>query len=149
KTLFEWDTQTGEASVRQPDSNVFHRWEVAGTAHVDHHLRLSREPLELRDLAGVSSEANLTPTCTVPAIGSQVPNRFVVDAAIDQLVRWVQKGKQPTPSPLFEIASFGTNGSALIARDSNGMALGAIRLSQIEVPTAANVGQNGGGGACP
>ena len=149
KTLFEWDTQTGEASVRQPDSSVFHRWEVAGTAHVDHHLRLSREPLELRDLAGVSSEANLAPTCTVPSIGSQVPNHYVVDAAIDQFVRWVQKGKRPTTSPLFEIASFGTNGSALIARDSFGMAKGGIRLSQIEVPTAANVGQNTGAGACP
>jgi len=87
KTLFEWDTQTGEASVRQSDSSVFHRWEVAGTAHVDHHLRLSREPLELRDLAGVSSEANLAPTCTVPSIGSQVPNNYVVDAAIEMAAR--------------------------------------------------------------
>ncbi len=148
KVLFEWDIQTGEASARQPDTSMFHRWEVAGTAHVDHHLRLSREPLELRDLAGVSSEANLAPTCTVPAIGSQVPNHYVFDAAIDHMVRWVQKGKQPPASPLFQIASFGANGSAVIARDSFGLAQGGIRLSQIEVPTAANVGQNGGPSAC-
>jgi hypothetical protein len=148
KVLFEWDIQTGDAAVRQPDTSMFHRWEVAGTAHVDHHLRLSREPLELRDLAGVSSEANLAPTCTVAAIGSQVPNHYVLDAAIDHVVRWVQRGKQPPPSPLFEIASFGANGSAVIARDSSGLAQGGIRLSQIEVPTAANVGQNGGPSAC-
>lgn len=148
KVLFEWDTQTGEASVRQPDTSVFHRWEVAGTAHVDHHLRQSREPLELRDLAGVSSEANLAPTCTVPSIGSQVPNHYVFDAAVEHMVRWVQKGKQPPPSPLFEIASFGPGSAATIARDSFGLAQGGIRLSQIEVPTAANVGQNGGPSAC-
>ena len=48
-----------------------------------------------------------------------------------------------------EIASFGANGSALIARDQFEMALGGIRLSQIEVPTARNVGQSASGGACP
>jgi len=148
KVLFEWDLQTGDAAIRQPDTALFHTWEVAGTAHVDHHLRLSREPLELRDLL-VSSEANLVPTCTVPHIGSRVPNHYVVDAAIDHMVRWVTKGKQPPAAPRMEIASFGTNGSALIARDQYGMAKGGIRLSQIEVPTAINVGQTTGGGACP
>jgi hypothetical protein len=153
KVLFEWDTQTGEANVRQFQSDAAFRWEVAGTAHVDDHLRSSREPLELRDLAGVSSEANAAPHCTVPSIGSQVPNHYVVDAAIDHLVRWVQTGRQPPTSPLFEIASFGPGNAAAIARDGFGMAKGGIRLSQIEVPTAANVGQNTPldslGGACP
>ena len=50
KVLFEWDIQTGEASVRQADTPTFHRWEVAGTAHVDHHLRLS-DPDELDRLS--------------------------------------------------------------------------------------------------
>ncbi len=153
KVLFEWDVQTGEASVRQPDTALFHRWEVAGTAHVDDHLRQSREPLELRDLAGVSSEANAAPNCTVPSIGSQVPNHYVLDAAVDHLVEWVRTGRQPPASPLFEIASFGPGSAATIARDAFGMALGGIRLSQMEVPTAANVGQNTplnpAGSACP
>ena len=148
KLLLEWDIQTGEAAIRMPDSSKFHSWEIAGTAHVDYHLRLSREPLELRDLL-VSSEANLAPTCTVPSIGSHVPNHYVIDAAIDHMVRWVREGKPPPASPRFEIASFGPGNAATIARDQFGMALGAIRLSQIEVPTAKNVGQNTGGSACP
>jgi hypothetical protein len=147
KVLFEWDTETGEAAVRQPDTNVFHRWEVAGTAHVDHHLRLSREPLELRD-NGTSSEATLAPQCGVPRIGSRVPNNFVVDAAFDHLVRWVREGTPPPTSPLFEMASIGPGSSSLIARDSFNMAKGAIRLSQIAVPIAANVGRNSGPSAC-
>lgn len=148
KLLFEWDLQVGEAAIRQPDSARFHNWEIAGTAHVDHHLRLSREPLELRDRL-VSSEANLAPTCAVPTIGSRVPSHYVVDAAIDHMVRWIRYGKRPPSAPLMEIASFGANGSALIARDQYEMALGGIRLSQIEVPTARNVGQSASGGACP
>ena len=147
KVLFEWDIETGEAAVRQPDTSVFHRWEVAGTAHVDHHLRLSREPLELRD-NGTSSEATLAPQCGVPNIGSRVPNHFVVDAAYDQLVRWIREGTPPPPSPLFEMASIGPGSSSVIARDTNNMAKGAIRLSQMAVPIAANVGENSGPSAC-
>jgi hypothetical protein len=147
KLLFEWDVQTGEAGVRMPDSDRFHSWEIAGTAHVDHHLRLTREPLELRDLL-VSSEANLAPTCTVPTIGSRVPNHYVVDAAIDHMVRWARHGKRPPAAPRFEIASFGPGNGADIARNSFDLALGGIRLSQIAVPTAKNVGENSGGGAC-
>ena len=147
KVLFEWDLITGEVAARQPDTARLHRWEVAGTAHVDYHLRLSREPLELRDL-GTSSEATLAPQCGDPNIGSKVPNHYVVDAAFDQLVRWVQQGRQPTPSPLVQAASVASNGTAVLARDQFGQALGGIRLSQLEVPTARNVGQNTGPSAC-
>jgi hypothetical protein len=148
KLLFEWDLQTGEAAIRQPDASRFHTWEIAGTAHVDHHLRLTREPLELRDRL-VSSEANLAPNCAVPTIGSRVPNHYVVDAAMDHMVRWIVEGKRPPSAPRMEIASFGPGNAARIARDEYEMALGGIRLSQIEVPTARNVGQSASGGACP
>ncbi len=148
KVLFEWDVQTGEAAVRAPDTNVFRSWEVAGTAHVDHHLRLTREPLELRDL-GTSSEAVLAPTCAIPTIGSRVPNHYVVDAALDHMTRWVRDGVQPPTAPRFEIASFGPGNAAKIARNEFNLALGGIRLSQIEVPTAENVGESVSGGACP
>jgi len=39
------------------------KWEVAGTSHVDQHLRASREPLELRDNL-TSTEAALAPWTT-------------------------------------------------------------------------------------
>jgi hypothetical protein len=148
KVLFEWDLQTGEAAIRAPDTAVFRSWEVAGTAHVDHHLRLSREPLELRDL-GVSSEATLAPTCAVPTIGSRVPNHYVVDAALDHMTRWVREGVQPPTAPRMEIASFGPGNAAKIARNEFNLALGGIRLADIEVPTAENVGESVSGGACP
>jgi hypothetical protein len=148
KLLFEWDLQTGEAAIRMADSAKFRTWEIAGTAHVDHHLRLSREPLELRDLL-VSSEANLAPTCAVPTIGSRVPNHYVVDAAVDHMVRWIRDGVQPPAAPRMEIATFGPGNAAKIARNTFNLALGGIRLAEIEVPTAENVGESTSGGACP
>jgi len=65
------------------------------------------------------------------------------------MVRWIRDGKRPPSASLMEIASFGPGNAALIARDQYEMALGGIRLSQIEVPTARNVGQSTSGGACP
>jgi hypothetical protein len=68
KISTEYDVGAGEANARQPDTDMLRSWEVAGTAHVDHHLRQSREPLELRD-NGTSSEATMAPTCGVPTMG--------------------------------------------------------------------------------
>lgn len=51
KMLTEYDVENSEASVRQPDIMMFRTWEVAGSSHVDQHLRMSREPLELRDFS--------------------------------------------------------------------------------------------------
>ena len=52
-------------------------------------------------------------------------------------------------APRLEIASFGPGNRATIARNAFNLALGGIRLSQIEVPTAENVGGSVSGGACP
>ena len=70
KVNAEHDVWFGEANVRQPDTDMFHSWEIAGTSHVDHHLRQSREPLELRDI-GKSAEAAFSPSCGVPTVGTR------------------------------------------------------------------------------
>jgi len=49
-------------------------------------------------------------------------------------------------APRFEIASFGPGNAAKIARDQFNLALGGIRLAEIEVPTAENVNDNVGRG---
>jgi hypothetical protein len=150
KVLTEYDVGAREAGVRQPDTSLFRTWEVAGTSHVDYHLRLSREPLELRDLSTTttasSAEAILAPQCQVPTIGTRVPTQYVLAAAFDELVTWITKGTPPPSAPRIEIASFGP--PIVIARDSLGLALGGIRLSQLAVPTGINSGFNAGPGAC-
>jgi Alpha/beta hydrolase domain len=153
KILTEYDVENSEASVRQPDTMMFRTWEVAGSSHVDQHLRMSREPLELRDFStsttASSSEAILAPQCAIPSIGTRVPTHYVVGHAYDLLVRWIKNGTPPPSAPRIEITTFGAPGTpSVIARDNLGLALGGIRLSELAVPTAENVGINSGPGAC-
>jgi hypothetical protein len=82
KISTEFDTLNGEAANEQPDTAKFRSWEVAGTSHVDQHLRASREPLELRD-NGKSLEAAMAPLCANPQIGTRVPTSYVVASALD------------------------------------------------------------------
>ena len=153
KILTEYDVENSEASVRQSDTAKFRTWEVAGSSHVDQHLRRSREPLELRDFStpttASSAEAILAPQCAVPSIGTRVPTYYIVGHAYDLLVRWIVNGVPPPSAPRIQITTFGAPGTpSVIARDSLGLALGGIRLSELAVPTALNVGVNSGPGAC-
>jgi hypothetical protein len=150
KILTELDVYGSEAAVWRPDTSLFHTWEVAGSSHVDQHLRRSREPLELRDFStstvASSAEAILAPQCQIPSIGTRVPTGYVVGSAFDLLVRWITEHLPPPSAPQIAVSSVGP--PAVIERDSNGLALGGIRLSQLAVPTAVNVGVNAGPGAC-
>jgi hypothetical protein len=145
KVSAEYDVGAGEATARQPDTAVFRSWEVSGTAHVDHHLRMSREPLELRDI-GTSSEAAMATNCGVPTVGTRVPMQYVLASAFDLLVRWVEKRTPPPSAPPLTVTS--TERPIVIARDAQGLALGGIRLPDVAVPTAINNGTNTGPGAC-
>jgi hypothetical protein len=132
--------QDSEAGARQPDGKLFRAWEIAGTSH-DYHLRLSRDPLELRDL-GTSSEAALAPTCGNPTIGTRVPSGDVMGAAYDELVRWISGGAPPPSAPKIGVASMtepqarpqlGATAlparTAVLVRDKLGLADGGIRLA--------------------
>jgi hypothetical protein len=145
KVSTELDVGTNEAGARQPDTDTFRAWEIAGTSHVDYHLRPSREPLELRDL-GTSAEATLAPQCAVPTLGTRVPTQYVRASAYDLLGRWVVKGTPPPTAAPITVTSLAP--PVVIARDDLGLALGGIRLSQLAVPTALNIRLNNGPGAC-
>ena len=103
--------------------------------------RQGLDPLQVRDLGTSSPQA-----CTQPPF-SRVPFYFVGSAALDALVAWVRDGIEPAAGPDIVTPSVAPT-SAEIARDSFGNALGGIRLSQHEVPTAANTGVNSGSGFC-
>src|SRR5262249_50865905 len=144
KISTEYDVAAGEANSRQPDTDMFRIWEIAGTSHVDHHLRMSREPLELRDI-GTSSEAMMATNCTVPTVGTRAPIQFVIAAAFDGLVKWLEKRTPPPTALPITISSFGP--PVVVSRNKLGLALGGIRLPQVAVPIAENNGTNTGQGA--
>ncbi|HET6950184.1 MAG TPA: alpha/beta hydrolase domain-containing protein [Acidimicrobiales bacterium] len=130
-----------ETDVRTPnrpaDTDQFRRWEVAGAAHSGWAGQVYRRPLAERDLGGVTEVE-----CDRPPF-SRVPLQQVLGAAYDHLVRWVERG---TPPPTAEPLAFNADGTK--ARDELGHAVGGIRLSQVEVPTALNTGDNSGPSFC-
>ena len=145
KISTEYDVGFGEAASRQPDAKLFRSWEISGTSHVDHHLRQSREPLELRDI-GTSTEAGFAPGCGVPTVGTRTPLQYVLASALDLMVRWVDKGQAPPSAPPITVTS--TQRPIQISKDKMGLALGGIRLADVAVPTGINSGTNTGPGAC-
>lgn len=135
RILSETDVPWGVFS-RRPDTDNYIGWEVAGTSHSGYSSRLYHLPIWERDgIIPTTIECNNTPF-------SRMPIGYVLNAAYDHLDRWVKEGITPPSAPYVEVVGWS------IVRDSLGLALGGIRLPQIEVPTALNSGSNSGPGFC-
>ncbi len=140
KLSTEHDVVTGDAAAPQPDTGKFRAWEIAGTSHVDQHLRMSREALELRD-NGKSLEAAMAPTCSVPSVGTRVPTSYVVASAFEKLARWAAGGPPPPTAPrLTVVKPVPQPGQSVIARNEDNLAEGGIQLAELAVPTQVNFG---------
>jgi hypothetical protein len=132
------------ASTRQPDSPVLRTWEVAGASHGDWKLITDYGRLRLRDIGSApGGYPGTVNTCTLPSL-SRVPQHMVQNAIYDHTVQWVAYGVQPPTAPLIQT----TTAPVTVVRDSLGLSLGGIRLSQHEAPTRINSGLNSGPGFC-
>jgi hypothetical protein len=123
-------TETDVASIlnsyaaRQPDSNTFRLWEVAGTAHADAHL--------------VGSNASAL-NCGVPINDGAM--HIVAKAALRALTTWLVSGTTPVVAPRIEVTVTGSK--VAIRRDSDGIALGGIRTPPVDVPVTVLSGAPG------
>lgn len=141
KLMAEGDMVT-RAAIRQPDTDTFRSWEVAGSSHVDIFFRIESSRVAALEAGRELAAAEIgSPDCAYPSY-SRVPFRYVLHAAFDHLVRWVDDGTLPPIAPLLDTAVVGP--PAVFARDSDGNALGGIRLAAHAVPTATNIGTNTG-----
>jgi len=121
----------------QPDSDTHRTWQVAGTAHADRTFLDNVVANATRDSIPTTPPG----LCDFPE-GSEVRLYHVANAAHEHLVRWVDDGTPPPLAPLIETIG------PFIARDDLGLALGGIRIADLEVPTALNTGSNGGPSFC-
>ena len=143
-------TSLGFGLARQPDSDRFRLWEVAGTAHVDAYTsvvgftdqgnspdaaNLVITPTPLAWLAPLT----LTPEFTCGAPINSGPQHFVLNAAIASLNEWVRHGTPPEGAPRLQVIG------RTIARDANGNALNGIRTPQLDVPIATLSGEGQSG----
>lgn len=135
----EREIVANQAAIRQPDSNVFRSWEIAGASHVDYWYMTYRQQLVARDgLAPFNYVCDKQPL-------SHVDNKYVLNAGYDQLVDWVQRNRPPSTAMPITVTSVSPT---VIPRDADGLAYGGIRLATVEVPTATNDGANGTSSFC-
>ncbi len=141
KLMAETDMRRRAAS-RQPDTESFRQWEVAGSSHVDVPFEIEygkvRNLREGLPLAGVEPRDS---ACELPPY-SRVPFRDVMNAAFEHLVVWVRDGTAPPTADTLRVRRMMPE--LEFARDAHGNALGGIRLAQHAVATAKNTGLNSG-----
>ena len=105
-------------AARQPDSDTFRFWEVAGTSHVS------------------------VPRETASARGPPAPNWLsftpVYEASLRHMHTWLTQGTPPPIMPRIEVIP--GDPSPSIERDDHGNALGGIRLPDFAVATAVHRG---------
>ena len=113
--------------ARQPDSKTFRLWEVAGTSHVS------------------------VPRSMAASGGAEGPNWMSYQPAYQAAIRhtrnWIVSDVEPPRMPRIAMTN-AQAGRKTIERDTNGNAVGGIRLPDLAVPTARHrgAGRFGGGG---
>jgi hypothetical protein len=113
--------------VRQPDTDRFRYWEAAGTCHVSVQGMTVRRPKFERDFG---SELQMPVASGI----NEVPMIPLFDTATHYLHSWLNGGPPPPVQPRISFAGEPRE----IVRDERGLAIGGIRLPQVDVPVAKN-----------
>ena len=119
--------------VRQPDTDTFRFWEIAGSAHASSEASDAREAVFTRD--------GTPGALPVGAEQNQVPHAYVRDAALHRFVEWVDIGRPPPSIDRIQVEP-GSLGQ--IVRDKFGDSVGGVRVPDVEAPTATHLGTNSG-----
>jgi hypothetical protein len=138
----------GASSARQPDTDRFRLWEIAGAAHADTYVLAAASAHD--DDTPIETLARLCAPTTTP-LGPEFPlatpinsgpqHHYVAQAALAQLDRWVRTGDLPAAAARLETAG----APPALVLDDRGIASGGIRTGFVEVPAAvlSGLGQDG------
>ncbi len=119
-------------AVRQPDSDSYRLWEVAGTAHASGGAAEETAARQERDFGSVPPGPSI-PAAANPNTLSFAP---VVEAAMHHMQRWMGGGPPPPPQARVDF----TGDPPVIARDEHANAIGGIRLPHLVAATASHRG---------
>ncbi len=138
----------GGGRARQPDSERFRLWELAGASHFDTYGLLASHV----DRRGVSIEElarHMAPTNDFMGVITDWPmnsgpqQHYVLGAALSHLERWVGEGIPPPEAPRLQTS----DASPMeLVRDDLGIVRGGIRTPWVEAPSAVLSGDSPGGG---
>ncbi|MCU1346330.1 MAG: signal peptide-containing protein [Acidimicrobiia bacterium] len=117
--------------VRQPDTDHYRLWEIAGTPHTP--------PDMLGFMAKVTRDQIPMPkTEPTPDVPPQCQTTWwpAFLASMEHFQRWIKGGAPPPPQP--RVAVVGD--PPTIERDELGIAVGGVRLPEVDVPLASHQG---------
>lgn len=125
-------------ATRQPDSDRFRLYEIAGGSHADAQILQRNGEVIFRD----TDVGSVLPPCGEPlsplAIGP------VHRASLTNLVRWIRHGIAPPPGTQIDI-----DASGVVIRDDLGNATGGVRVPTLAVPLGTFEPGNLGPLPCP
>ncbi len=122
----------GAYGARQPDSDLFRFWEVAGASHAPLAMLRQTGRLARRDFGATPPTAS----GGGGANASAVDWGPVFDAALQHMQKWITQGVAPPLQSPIEIAG----SPPAVIRDAHGNAQGGVRLPDVEVPIAYHDG---------
>jgi hypothetical protein len=131
--------------ARQDDTDHLRTWELAGASHYDAYGVANLLPQYERDVPKLGSNIQLDCKNNL----NEIPEHYVVNAALSALSKWMTTGQAPPHSPQIDFKR------SKVVRDAYGNAEGGIRLPEMDAATATNNFDNRGAGgfinafACP
>ena len=117
-------------------------YEIAGGSHVDLWRDVQGGQALVRDLG-------LPPSFCAEPDNPKNPLRtaFYESAALHNLIRWIEIGRQPPPSKFLELTMTSTGAFELVL-DEDGNAVGGIRPPELQAPIGTYFESNTGPGFC-
>jgi hypothetical protein len=141
----EGDVIGSRLAARQPDTELFRAWEMAGTSHADAYTVLS----DPGDGSGAITMFGYMRAPSNP-FGCDNPinaggHHWILQAAFHGLDTWVRTGVEPPAGPLLEV-DYVLNEApwVVLKRDLQGNALGGVRSPHVDAPVATLDSVNSG-----
>jgi hypothetical protein len=143
--VFEFETESDVFGTslydRQPNTNQFRVWEVAGTSHADYYdAFLGGTENGQGAILNLAAEQNPPPASVLGLPGcTNLINtggaHWIFDAAVWWVNQWVVNGQAPANPPLLQ-ATTPPGESVVFVTDANGNVLGGVRSPQVDAPVA-------------
>jgi hypothetical protein len=119
--------------ARQPDSEQFRLWEVAGAAHCDTYFlcasAIDSGSLAVEELAALIARADSSGMPLEAPMNAGPQMHYVLQRAFDAVDTWVRDGVPPATAARLEASSDND-----LVRDELGVGLGGVRSPWVDTP---------------
>ena len=139
RIISEFENKNEQTEAEAPTNPSLRHWEAAGGSHVPFPAAANWVgPVERDTREALGPDIA---DCTHKPILSRVGWPYLVNAGTKELIEWSEGGPTPPLAPRGQYVNPTT-----LARNSLGIALGGIRLPEMEVPTGVNLAENSAAG---